>query len=290
MTHPPDRQGVPCFEVIGWGSLMNQFIKGGHLAAGYIIQAINLFDSINIKGIRSLVSGKVIDSSPQEMQVQYGEHSYLFIYRFGSLVFFNMPNEEIDREVEKLKAALGAGVERPTTETYQVNVGDFPFKVEFEYVELKKLSLESLRIIAVTVGQSAALEYFEVKADRMLFETSMLMQDLAKGGVVPLQTKKLLKIIGSTASTRQNIISNLSILDPPDETWKNKDLEKLHKEMQQNFDIEIRFRTLDRKLSLIQDNIEILADLMESRKTNFLEALIVILIVVEILLALYHHG
>ncbi len=255
-----------------------------------MIQAINLFDTINIKGIRSLLTGRVIDSSPQEMQLQYGENSYMFVYRFGCLTFFNMTNVEIDREVDKLKAALGSGLSQPTTETYQVNVGEFPLKVEFDYVELKKLSLENLRLIAVTIAQSAALEYFEVEADRMLYETGTFMKDLGKAGVVPFQTKRLLKMIGSTAGTRQNIISNVAILDPPDDTWKSKELEKFFKELQGNFDIDTRFRTLDRKLALIQNNIELLADLMESRKTNLLEALIVVLIVLEILLAfIYKH-
>ena len=259
------------------------------MATGFTIQAVNLFDSINIKATRNLLSGKVIDSSPQEMQVQYGEHSYLFIYRFGSVVFFNMTNAEIERETEKLKAALGGGVTNPTTETYQVNVGEFPLKVEFEYVELKKLTLENLRLIAVTLGQSAALEYFEIIADRMLYETSAFTEELAKGGSVPFRTKRLLKIIGSTASARQNIISNVAILDPPDDTWKSKELEKFFKELQQNFDIEVRFRTLDRKLSLIQDNIELLADIMETRKTNLLEGIIVLLILLELLQAIFWH-
>lgn len=255
------------------------------MPAGYTIQALNLFDSINIKGIRSLLTGKVVNSSPQEMMLQYGENSYLFVYRFGCLVFFNMTNAEIERETEKLKSALGGAIASPTTETFQVNVGEFPLKVEFDYVELKKLTVENLRLIAVTLGQSAALEYFELEADRMLYQTGTFMKDLGKAGVVPFQTKRLLKMIGSTAGARQNIISNVAILDPPDETWKSKELEKFFKELQGNFDIDTRFRTLDRKLALIQNNIELLADLMESRKTNLLEALIVILIVMEILLA-----
>lgn len=253
------------------------------------MQAINLYDSIVIKGIRSLLAGKVIGSSPQELQLQYGENSYLFVYRFGCLVFFNMTNEEIEIETSKLRASLGDGLPLPTTETYQVNVGDFPAKVEFEYVELKRLSLDHLRLIAMTVGQSAALEYFEISAERMLYETSEFMRDLAKGGTIPFQARNLVKIIGSTASTRQHIISNVAILDPPEETWKSKELEKLYKDLQGNFDIEIRFRTLDRKLTLIQDNIEILADLNASRRTTFLEALVVVLIVLEIALAFWRH-
>jgi uncharacterized Rmd1/YagE family protein len=199
-----------------------------------------------------------------------------------------MTNEEINRETAKIKAALGEGLPFPTTETYQVNVGDFPARVEFEYVELKRLSIDHLKFIAMTVGQSAALEYFEISADRMVNETSNFMRDLAMAGAVPLYTKSLLKIIGSTAGARQNIIANLSILDPPEETWKSKELEKFYKELQGNFDIETRFRTLDRKLSLVQDNIEILADLTAGRRSMMLEGLVVILIVLELALAFLH--
>ncbi len=132
-----------------------------------------------------MLSGKIIDSSPQELRLQYGEHSYLFIFRFGCLVFFNMANAEVERETEKLKAALGNALPQPTTETYQVNVGDFPLKVEFEYVELKKLTLDHLRLIAVSIGQSAALEFFEIEADRMLNVTATFTQSLAKRGYIP---------------------------------------------------------------------------------------------------------
>ncbi len=93
-------------------------------------------------------------------------------------------------------------------------------------------------------------------------------------------------MIGSTATTRQKIVSNLAILDPPDETWKSKEFELFFRELQQNFDIEVRFRTLDRKLSLIQDNIELLADLLSTRKSHILETLVILLIAVEIIIAL----
>lgn len=258
------------------------------MAAGYLMQAINLYDTIHIKSIRTVVGGKIVDSSPQAMQVQYGENSYLFVYRFGCLVFFNMTNEEIDRETAKVKVALGPGMPFPTTESYQVNVGDFAPKVEFDYVELKKLTVDHLNFIALTVGQSAALEFFEVSADRMVSDTNKSMQRLAQKGVVPLYTKGLLKIIGSTASARQRIVSYLSILDPPEETWKSKELEKFFRELQSNFDIDTRFRTLDRKLTLVQDNIEILADLTAGRRSMMLEGLIVILIVLELALAFAH--
>lgn len=251
------------------------------------MQAVNVYDTINIKALRSVFSGKIVNTGPGELDIQYGENSFGFIFRFGCIVFFNLSGEEIAGELAKIKSALGEGLPFPTSESYQINVSDSPTNVEFEYVDLKKLSLDALRLVALTLGQSAALEYFEIRADRMLADTSSFMENIAQTGIVPLYSKKLLRIIGSTASARHQIISNVAVLDPPDETWKSKELEKLHRDIQQNFDIDIRFRTLDRKITLVQDNIEIIVDLTASRRATLLEAMIVLLIVFEIAMALF---
>lgn len=252
--------------------------------ATHTVQALHLFGQLNMKSIRSLLGGKLINSSPQELQFQYGESGHLFVYPFGCLVFFNMRPEDIETEIVKLKTTIGGVLELPTSETFEVHVGE-NVRVEFEFVEVKKLTVDTIRLVAMCLGQSAGLEYFENRAETMLTDTAVLIDDLARRGHLPLGNKHLLRVIGSTASTRQNVLSNLAILDPPAETWKSKELEKLYKELHQNFDLEIRFRSLDRKLSLLQDNIEIIVDLAASQKNTFLEALIVLLIVMEILLA-----
>ncbi len=250
----------------------------------YTAQAIHLFGQLNMKGLRALLGGNLINSSPQELQFQYGDNKYLYVYPFGSLVFFNMRAEEIETEIMKMKTMVGGTLELPTSETYEIIVGESP-RVEFEFLEVKKLNADITRLVAGCLGQSAGLEYFENKADSMLADTAVLIDDLAKRGRLPFSNKRLLKTIGSTASTRQNILTNLAILDPPAEAWKSKELEKLYRELHQNFDLEIRFRSLDRKLSLLQDNIEIIADLASTQKNTILETLIVMLILLEIVLA-----
>lgn len=258
------------------------------MSSVFLVEAYNLYDSINIKAIRNLLSGRPLNSSPQELHLQYAENSYCFVYRFGCIVFFNVSKELRDSEFETLRKTLGPTLPHVTSETFQVVLSEGPASVEFESVQLKKLTLDQLRIICVTVGQSAALEYFEVEAERVLRDTSQILGAMAKGSTLPLvKTKKMLNIIGSTASARQHIISNIAILDPPDETWKSKELGKLYTEVQENFDISVRFKTLDRKLTLAQDNIEILADLSSSQRNTLLETLIVVLIVIELVVALF---
>jgi uncharacterized Rmd1/YagE family protein len=247
---------------------------------------MNIYDSISIKGIHTLVSGRVIDSNPNELQVQYGDDCYLFIYRFGTIVAINISDATLKQERERLAAVIGPELAKPTFETYQVKIVGNRDNVEFEYVELRKFSLSNLRLIALTLGQSAALEYVEIDANRLLEDTMKLMQRLGHEGYVPSGSKSLLKFIGEAASNRQHIVSSLAIFDPPDETWTSDESQRLFGALQQNFDIDIRFRALDRKLSLVQDNIEILVNLVTSRRAAFLEVMIVVLIVLELALAL----
>ena len=255
------------------------------MSATYLLQAYNLYHSIAIKSVRDVLNGRIIDSSPSELQVQYGDDSYLFVYRFGALVFFNMSQEQIDEEMGKIKSVLGPTVVNTTTETFQIQIGTQD-RFDFDFVELREVTPQSLSMVALTVGQSAALETYEINSDSMLRDSADFMQRLEKIGSVPLRAKVLLKFIGSAASTRQSIVSNLAILDPPEETWRSHDMQKLFKEAQQCFDIDVRFRALDRKLTLVQDNIEILANLVSSRRANILEVLIIALIALELILAL----
>jgi uncharacterized Rmd1/YagE family protein len=249
------------------------------------IKAYNSFDNLRIKDLRHIVPGEVLESSTRELVVSFPDGGLLFLFQFGCAVFFNVDPDRIEDCLNILKKGAVVPLENPTFEQYQVKQSD-RLHVEFDFVELTGFGVEYIRLVAMTVGQSAALEYFEAIADDLLRESHSLMKDLAGGKRLPWQNKKILKTIGTSATARQRIISNVWVLDPPDDTWKSAELEKLFKDLQQNFDIDMRFKTLEKKLTIVQDNNEILSDLVTSRKTAILELLIVILIVIEIGLAL----
>jgi len=265
------------------GSL-SQFIAV-KVANPYLLQAYNLYHSIPVKSLRPILTGRIVDSSPSELQIEYGDLKFAFIYRFGAIVFFNMEPKEVDDELARIRGVLGADLDDKTTETFHIKIGEQD-RFEFDYAELKTINIKTIGMIALTVGQSAALETYEIHADRILRNSANFMQRLAKVGSVPLRGKILLKFIGSAAGTRQDIIANLAILDPPEEAWLSHDMQKIFKEAQQCFDIDVRFRALDRKLTLVQDNLEILANLITNRRAAILEILIIALIAFELVLAI----
>lgn len=250
------------------------------------IKAYNLYDHLKLKPLVGVLSGKLLNSSPRELQFKYAKDSYLFVYRFGSMVFVNVEQELVMGEMKRVTDLIGDPKRIPATETYDVRLGS-KTDVEFEYVQVKRMTKDTLRMIAMTLGQSAALELMEARTENMLEDSAKLIEEVSKRGRVPHTNKHFVRMIASTASARQEIVSNLAVMDAPEETWESRSLETLHRDVQYNFEIELRSKILDRKLTLIQDNIELLADLSSTRRGLLLETLIVALIVIEIVLAFF---
>ncbi len=250
------------------------------------LNAYNLYDSLPVRAVRDLYGSRVQAVSPTEVQIQLGDNSFLYVYRFGAAAFFNVPPDQENAEIARLAGAFPQGVMGPTKESYDVQFGATADRVGLESVELHHTNAAHLGLVAMTLAQSAALEYFEIRAVAMLGDAAKILDRVAEAGTPPFGSKRLVRFIGQAAATRQNIVRNLVIVDPPESTWTSKDLQKLFRDLQQNFDLETRFKALDRNLSLVQDNIEILSDLANSRRAAMLEMLIILLILVEIALGL----
>ena len=79
-------------------------------------------------------------------------------------------------------------------------------------------------------------------------------------------------------------MATLYLLDKPDETWNDQFLDSLYREAADMFEIRERYKTLDYKLRMIQENLELIADLLQYRNATYLEWTIIILIAAEIVL------
>ena len=86
--------------------------------------------------------------------------------------------------------------------------------------------------------------------------------------------------------TKQEIISNLYIVDSPDETWENVELDKMHQELKVMMEIDIRYRALEYKIKIIQESIEVIVDLSKSKRETLLEMVIILLITFEIIISI----
>jgi len=140
-----------------------------------------------------------------------------------------------------------------------------------------------IRIIAMLLAQSVALDHLERETDRALQGFTCYLDDLSLRGKIRMSTRSILKNIGFAMQTRFMVLNNLALFDKPAETWDSEAIEDLYLEMQDFFDIRERQEVLSTKLDFISENTRIVFEVLSSRKSHSLEWIVIFLIGIEIL-------
>ena len=97
----------------------------------------------------------------------------------------------------------------------------------------------------------------------------------------------LLRLVAENNIVMTEIISKLGVHERYDIAWKYVQYGRIWEFLRSELEMEPRFKTLDMKLNLIQDNLKYFLEILQARKSDSLEWTIIILIAVEIVLSLY---
>ncbi|MFH1262286.1 MAG: RMD1 family protein [Pseudomonadota bacterium] len=255
-------------------------------AASKIFRAYHLTEGLKLPSILGLFPQKPFRVSATELVYRYGLNSYLTIYNFGSMACFNVPKEEEEQALSILRQFVSPKDGIVTSEEYFLEEGSKP-QVEFRKVVLDKITFEKVQIVSLVLAQSTALEYFETIANDLLAKSGQISEILEREGKIGRKGPNLIKFIGFCLNTKQKIIASTYLLDSPDPTWESQTLELLYRQMIENFEIRDRYRTLEYKLRIVQDSVEVLSDLTNTRRMYYLEIAIVAMIGIEIVLFVF---
>jgi uncharacterized Rmd1/YagE family protein len=214
--------------------------------------------------------------------------SYLVAYDFGSLVFVGVSEAERRAEVDKIAKRLTGEPHAPLTETFTIEVEPgAPLEVRFDRVILPELSLPAVEIVAEVIAQSVAMDYYADDVAEIEAEMGRITAQLRSAGRIPRRVRSTLRFVGACITTRSDIITTLALFDKPDATWENEQLDRLWNELRHNLELDDRYRLLDAKLRLFQDNLVLLVDLARQRHTLALELLVAFLILLEMLIMVW---
>jgi uncharacterized Rmd1/YagE family protein len=206
------------------------------------------------------------------------------VFDFGAVVFFGVEPGRRDRVVEKLLSRHPAEPHPPLTEDYSLEVRPgAPAEALFDRVVVPALSSKVMGIVALLLAQSVAMDYYEEDVAEVLTHVDTLTRELARAGRLRGRVQDLLRFIGGCIQTKDGIIETLALFDKPDETWEDEALDRLYMRLREQLEIGDRFRALEYKLRMIQDDLVLLVDLSRQRHTLFLETGVLVLIVIEVL-------
>jgi uncharacterized Rmd1/YagE family protein len=207
----------------------------------------------------------------------------VFIYPFGAVVFCDVPAEGRATELERIAHAR-AGLTK-TTIVEEIAVREDPGRdpdVADGILTLDRLTPLRASVVAQTVAQSAAMEYYERIVEEMFARTDRLVDRLEKRGTVAFRTRPLHRFIGAAVGTRNEVLSVLHLLDKPDEAWEDPGMNRIYDELRAEFDLTDRYQALEMKLRSVQEGLELVLDVARDRRLVLLEAAVVLLIVLEL--------
>jgi uncharacterized Rmd1/YagE family protein len=229
--------------------------------------------------------------SPRELRLQLPGDGTVYLYPFGAVVFHNVSPEARAAELQRL-AAVRPGLTQSQVLNEELTVREAAgarLDTEDGVLMVDSLSFERAGVVALTVAQSAAMDYYERIVDQMFEKTDRFAGELERVGTMPMRTRHLVKFIGTLVGTRSEVLSILHLLDMPDAAWNDPGAERIYQKLRSEFDLVDRYQSLELKLKSVQDTLEIITDVARDRRLLLLEAAIVVLIVLEIVLSLVRH-
>ncbi len=225
--------------------------------------------------------------SARELRYAPVEGGEVFLYPFGAAAFHNVPPDRRSAEVERLRRA------RPSLTTQNVSeelslceAPDEKAGFVNGVLVIDRLTDARSEIVALTVAQSAAMEYYEKLVDQMFARTGVLVERLERSGTVSVRTRPLHRFIGEAISTRSEVFTILSLLDKPDEVWDDPVMDRIYAELRSEFDLADRYTSLELKLRSVQESLELILDVARERRLILLEVAVILLIAAELLLPL----
>lgn len=218
---------------------------------------------------------------PLVLELAPGE--FAAVTKFGAVVFWNCgeaASRALMDEIARMPGALH--VNESVRDKLDVYIGHAQPSVTFSDVRLKDLTLEKIKIISLALGQSVALERFELEMHEAMRRIEPVVAALRERGELTVSGKEALKVIGFALHVRAETLANLTLFDDPPELWESEPLSYLDRQLYDLFDLEERLSALNQKTSYLTEVNSIITDLLNHRKSQRLEWIVIILIFIEI--------
>ncbi|MCG5055391.1 MAG: RMD1 family protein [Myxococcales bacterium] len=237
--------------------------------------------------MRSLAS--VLGDQPKAggvVNVSLGQGT-AFVYPFGVVVFHDVEPSQRHALLDRIRKHVGELSHEDIEETFQVREENTSRLALCDgRMVLDRLTPARAGVVALTLAQSVAMDHFEEAIERLSAETDGLVQRLRLRGSAPSRPRRLHRFIGEAVSTRNEILSVLHLLEKPDATWDDPAMDEIYDDLRGEFELGDRFTALETRLRSVQEALELILDVVRDNRLIWLEATIVLLILVEVVMML----
>ena len=216
----------------------------------------------------------------------------IFIFNFGTVVFLNIPlGAHVGylshlglSQAQRSPTASGSESEPEIAEDeVNLTVEEGKVEVAFNTATIPAFDMSYVQLVALVLAQSSALELLEWEVEEFLAQSDRFSGFLKGTGLRRPTRKELLKFLGRGLSAKHRIVSQLSLLNEPDRTWEREEMYRLYRDLQNNFDIRDRVEKVEKMLAITSEASNLLLEIVNTRRAEFLELIIILLILFEVI-------
>ena len=253
---------------------------------------------VNAITARALLLGERIETAGLErddvistvpLAFRSGAKGAVALFRFGVAVFVNMSPIEEDEVLRRLEGRIVKPLPRREEESAFIEIA--PDKDDHitatGRIAVKELSPERTLLIADALATSLILAHDERDVAAVFDVMEPLARGLAERGRTPGGRRALLKHIGNALLVQQRVSGLVAVAEKPDVLWESPNLERFYTRLEDEYELKERADLLTRKLTVISDTAQTLADIIDTERSLRLELIIVVLIAMEIVISVY---
>jgi required for meiotic nuclear division protein 1 len=253
------------------------------MGARVTAHALHVGDRINTMGFE----GEALSAVP--LAVQIGKTGIAVLFRYGVVVLIGLSPQDETGFLERLKPRIGGKLARFEEETAVVaQAGEAEDQVQAGGpIQLRDMSLERLLVIADVLAKSVVLADDERAVAKVFEIIEPFAKELADYGRTRRDRKGVLQLIGNALLVQHRVSGRVAIGEKPDALWDRPDLERLYARLEDEYELKERVDALSRKLAVVAETANTLADIIDTRRSLRLELIVVVLIAFEIVVTFY---
>ncbi|KAL1218471.1 Protein RETARDED ROOT GROWTH [Cardamine amara subsp. amara] len=215
---------------------------------------------------------------------------FIVVFQYGSAVLFNIDDNDIESYLDIVRRHASGLLTEMRKDDYAVKEKPL-LTTEMQggpdYIVLKTLDTDSIRIIGSVLGQSIALDYFVSQVDKLVEEFACINRAMEKTGTFTMHRKKLFQLVGKANSNLANVILKVGLFERSEIAWRQAKYAQIHEYLREEYEVTQRFGNLDYKLKFVEHNIHFLQEVMQNRRSDLLEWCIIFLLTLENALSIY---
>jgi required for meiotic nuclear division protein 1 len=214
----------------------------------------------------------------------------VLIFSFGSVVFINQATPDETTILLKYIQSFEPDVDLINadryTDDYSLHIHENEdLELADEYVMVPGYEDFYPELISTVLAKSVALEKTEEQLGKIHDKLETMIDRLEKGKL-RIGNKELARTTAKIVRHEYNTLAYIMILDKPDITWTSSSASEFYDKMIEFFELNDRYKILKSKTDILYNIMDGFSTISHSIRGLFVEWIIVILILFEIVLTL----